>query len=317
MKTILVTGGAGFIGSHLCDFLLKRENKVIAVDNFVTGREGNVSHLLKNEDFELIELDICKTIELNEKLQGKKIDQIYNLASPASPKDFRELAIEIMLVNSLGTKNMLDSAVKNKAVFLEASTSEVYGDPLEHPQKENYLGNVSTISIRSPYDESKRFSEALVSAYARKFSLQVRIARIFNTFGGRMRSDDGRVVPNFITQALQNKKITVYGSGKQTRSLCYVSDMIEGLYALMNSSYSKPVNLGMPEEITMLELAEKIKQLTKSNSEIVFSDLPEDGPEKRKPDIALARKELQWQPKISLEHGLQKTIEWFDNSSKN
>lgn len=314
MSTVLVSGGAGFIGSHLCDFLLEKGNAVIAVDNFVSGNKENVEHLLQNKNFELVEADVCNAAELNEKLKGKEIDQIYNLASPASPKDFIELAIEIMLTNSVGTKNLLDLAIENKAVFLEASTSEVYGQPLEHPQKESYFGNVNTLSVRAPYDESKRFSEALVSSYVRKHSLSVRIARIFNTYGPRMRLDDGRVIPNFIPQALQNKPLTVYGKGKQTRSMCYVSDLVNGLHALMNSSYTKPVNLGMSEEISMLELAEKIKQLTESNSEIVFSDLPEGDPDKRKPDISLAEKELNWKPVVSLEDGLRKTIEWFQSS---
>ena len=305
-KTILVTGGAGFLGSNLCDLLIAKGNKVICIDNLITGRKQNIAHLLKNRNFTFIKHDIVAPLKLN-----GKIDEIYNLASPASPVDFDRLAEEILLVNSIGTKNMLDLALKNKAKFLEASTSEVYGNALQSPQNEGYWGNVNSIGPRSCYDESKRFSEALTMSYYRKYNLDTRIVRIFNTYGPKMRADDGRVVSNFINQALKNKPITIYGTGNQTRSFCYVSDEIDGIWRLMQANYNLPVNIGNPNEFTILELAQKIKELANSKSEIIFKPLPKDDPERRKPDIALAKKLFNWHPKIELEEGLKRTIEYF------
>ncbi|MBN2067996.1 MAG: SDR family oxidoreductase [Candidatus Diapherotrites archaeon] len=306
MKTAVVTGGSGFIGSHLCQVLLEEGSKVIAVDSLVTGSRANISGLLGNENFSFIEHDITVPLEID-----SGVDRVYNLASPASPIDFPRIPLEILAVNSLGTKNMLELALEKKARLLEASTSEVYGQPLEHPQREAYFGNVNTIGERSCYDEGKRFAEALVSAYARAKKSDVRVARIFNTYGPRMRKNDGRVVPNFIMQALQNKPITVYGNGKQTRSFCFVSDLVSGLMKLMESNYTKPVNLGNPSETTVLELAEKVKEIAGSSSRIAFKELPEDDPTRRKPDISVALRELNWKPKVKLDSGLEKTIEWF------
>ncbi|MEM0360274.1 MAG: UDP-glucuronic acid decarboxylase family protein [Candidatus Diapherotrites archaeon] len=306
MKTAIVTGGAGFIGSHLCDTLLEMDLKVIAIDSLITGNKENIEHLKKNKRFCFIKKDIVKPITIKE-----KTDFVFNLASPASPVDYQKIPMQTILANSIGTKNMLDFALKKKAVFLQASTSEVYGDPLEHPQSETYNGNVNITGPRACYDESKRFAETLCTYYCKEFNLKTRIARIFNTYGPRMRKNDGRVIPNFITQALAGKPLTVYGDGKQTRSFCYVSDLVEGIVKLAFSNYQKPVNLGNPEELTMTELAEKIKTLTGSNSKIVFTKLPEDDPAKRKPDISIAERELNWKPKTSIEEGLKKTIEFF------
>jgi len=306
MKTIAVTGGAGFIGSHLCELLLSQGNKVIAIDNFATGRKENISHLMENENFSLLEHDITKPIPL----EGK-VDWVFNLASLASPLFYQKNPFETLMVNSTGTINALELAKKNSARFLQASTSEVYGDPMEHPQKETYYGNVNTVGARSCYDEGKRFSETAVLEYSKKFGIETRTARIFNTYGPRMRSDDGRVIPNFVMQAFAEKPITVYGDGKQTRSFCFISDQIAGLTALMDSDYSKPVNIGNPEEITILELAEKIKSELGSQSKIEFKPLPEDDPLKRRADISLAKEKLGWSPKVPLEEGLKKMIEWF------
>jgi len=303
--SIVVTGGAGFIGSHLCEALLKEGNKVVCVDNFVTGRKENVQPFLAEKNFSLVEHDITLPLKLDE-----SIDQVYNLASPASPADFAKMPLQILLVNSVGTKNMLELAVEKNARFLQASTSEVYGDPLQHPQRETYFGNVNSIGQRSCYDEGKRFAEALVMAYSRKLDLQTRIARIFNTYGRRMRHDDGRAVPAFIKAALQNKPITVFGSGKQTRSFCYVSDLVQGLVKLMNSGYGLPVNLGNPDEITVMRLAKVIKKISGSASKIVFSKKMQDDPCRRKPDITIAKRLLHWQPSTSLGNGLLQTIEW-------
>ncbi len=303
---IVVSGGAGFIGSHLCERLLKEGNRVICIDNFVTGRKENVQHLLQDEKFSLVEQDITKPFSLDE-----KVEQVYNMASPASPVDFAKIPLEILAVNSVGTRNMLDLASLNKARFLESSTSEVYGEPLEHPQKETYWGNVNSIGERSCYDEGKRFSEALVMAYAREKELETRIVRIFNTFGPRMRKDDGRAIPNFVSQALEGKPLTVYGKGKQTRSFCFVSDQVDGQIKLMNSGYGLPVNVGNPVEITILELAEKVIELVESKSKIDFKPLPKDDPTRRMPDISLAKKEIGWQPKVKWEDGLKQTIDWF------
>jgi dTDP-glucose 4,6-dehydratase len=305
-KKVLVTGGAGFIGSHLCEFLLEKESRVICIDNLVTGKKQNISHLLKNKNFVFVEHDITEPLGIEE-----NFSQLYNLASPASPIDYQEKPIQTLLTNSAGVYNLLESAKKNKASFLQASTSEVYGDPLEHPQKESYLGNVNPVGPRSCYDEGKRFAEALVSAYNLKHKLDTHIVRIFNTYGERMRADDGRVIPAFINQALEGKPITVFGDGKQTRSFCYVSDLVRGLYNAMNSSFSEPINLGNPVEFTMLELAEKIISFTNSESKLSFKPLPKDDPKRRKPDISRAKEVLGWEPKIGLEKGLEKTIDFF------
>jgi|SRR3989338_2887383 len=303
---IIVAGGAGFIGSHLCERLIEEENEVIALDNFCTGTKKNIELLEKNKNFSFLEHDIQEPLEIEE-----KISQVYNCASPASPVDFSKIPIEIMLTNSLGIKNLLDFCLEKKARFLQTSTSEVYGDPLEHPQKESYWGNVNPIGQRACYDEAKRFAEALIMSYKRAKNLEVRIARIFNTFGPRMRKDDGRAIPEFIGKALQNLPLEVFGSGKQTRSFCYVSDQVAGLIALMNSDFTGPVNIGNPVEITLLELAQKTIEFSGSKSKIVFKALPQDDPKKRKPDISFAREKLSWEPKEKWENGLKKTIEWF------
>lgn len=306
MSTALITGGAGFIGSHLCDFLIKKEDRVICIDNMGSGTGRNIEHLKENSNFSFIEHDIIKPLELNE-----KIERIYHLASRASPADFPKFPIEILMTNSVGTYNMLELARKNNAKILFASTSEVYGDPKEHPQKETYWGNVNPTGPRSCYDESKRFGEALCFAYNREYGTDIKIVRIFNTYGTRMRPNDGRVIPNFIKQALNNKPLTVYGDGSQTRSFCYVSDLIEGICKMMESDITGPVNLGNPSEISILETAKLIKKLTDSKSEIVFKPLPKDDPVRRRPDITLAKKKLGWEPRIGFEEGLKKTIEWF------
>ena len=306
MKRVLITGGAGFIGSHLCEFLLGKGFRIIAMDNLLTGSLKNIGHLRSNKNFLYIHHDVSKHIVINENL-----DFVLHFASPASPVDYQKIPIQTLKVGSLGTHNTLGLALAKKAKYMLASTSEVYGDPLVNPQPENYWGNVNPIGIRGCYDESKRFAEALTMAYHRIHSLDTKIVRIFNTFGERMRKDDGRVVPNLIMQALKNKPITVYGDGKQTRSFCYVSDLIEGIYRLLMSNINEPINLGNPEEHTILDFAELIKQLTKSKSKIIFKQLPLDDPHVRCPDIAKARKELKWEPKIELKEGLIKTIEWF------
>ena len=306
MKTALVTGGAGFIGSHLCEFLLGKGYKVITMDNLITGALKNIEHLMGNKNFTFIHHDVSKHIVINEKL-----DFVLHFASPASPVDYQKIPIQTLKVGSLGTHNTLGLALAKKAKYVLASTSEVYGDPLINPQPESYWGNVNCVGIRGCYDEAKRFAEALTMAYHRIQKLDTKIVRIFNTFGERMRKDDGRVVPNFITQALSNKSITVYGDGKQTRSFCYVSDLIEGIYKLMMSNINEPVNLGNPEEHTIFEFAEIVKERTKSESKIIFKQLPVDDPHVRCPDISKARKELKWKPKVGLKEGLAKTIEWF------
>jgi len=306
MKTILVTGGAGFIGSHLCEFFLDKGYKVMAMDNLVTGDIKNIEHLRSNPVFQFIHHDVSKHIAVN-----GDIDYVLHFASPASPIDYQKIPIQTLKVGSLGTHNTLGLALAKKATYLLASTSEVYGDPLVNPQPETYWGNVNPVGIRGCYDESKRFAEALTMAYHRIHKLDTKIVRIFNTYGPKIRKNDGRVVPNFINQALKNKPITVNGDGKQTRSFCYVSDLIDGIYKLMLSKINDPVNIGNPEEHTILEFAEIINRLTNSKSKIVFKPLPADDPHVRCPDISKARKELKWQPKISLENGLKNTIDWF------
>jgi UDP-glucuronate decarboxylase len=311
MKTIIVTGGAGFIGSHFCEFLLEKGERVICVDNFFTGSKENIKHLMHNSNFKLIKHDIIEPLFVEE-----KIDQIYNLACPASPVHYQHNAIRTVKANTIGIINMLGMAKKHGARILQASTSEVYGDPEEHPQKETYRGNVNPIGIRACYDEGKRVAETLFFDYHRHNKIDIRVVRIFNTYGPRMAMDDGRVVSNFIVQALKGEDITVYGDGSQTRSFCYVSDMIEGLYKMMNQEECiGPVNLGNPDEFTIIELAKKIIEMANSNSNIVFKDLPEDDPTRRKPDISLAKKKLGWEPKVKLDEGIGKTISYFNGIS--
>ena len=309
MKTALITGGAGFIGSHLCGFLLDKGFRVIAMDNLITGDLKNLNYLNGSKNITFLNHDVSKHIAVNENL-----DFVLHFASPASPVDYQRIPIQTLKVGSLGTHNTLGLALAKKSKYVLASTSEVYGDPLVNPQPETYWGNVNPIGVRGCYDESKRFAEALTMAYHRIHKIDTKIARIFNTYGPFMRKDDGRVVPNFITQALKNEPITVYGDGKQTRSFCYVSDLIDGVYKLMTSSINEPVNLGNPEEHTILEFAELIKELTKSRGRIVFKPLPVDDPHVRCPDISRAEKVLKWKPKVQLNEGLAKTIEWFKMS---
>lgn len=316
----LVTGGAGFIGSHLCDRLLDLGYEVICLDNLITGNLKNISHLKQNPRFKFLKIDVTNLSEFKPKL-GKSAfppQAIFHLASPASPNkesplSYLKFPIETLLVNSCGTYNLLELAKKEGAKFLYASSSEIYGDPKEHPQKETYWGNVNPHGVRSCYDEGKRFGEAIVMAYVRKFNLDSRIVRIFNTFGPRMDKDDGRAVVNFINQAIEGKPLTIYGDGSQTRSFCFVSDLVEGLILSMfkQNSKGKVFNLGNPEEYTILEFAKIIKELTRAKSEIVFKDLPSDDPKHRCPDITRAKTILGWQPKVSLREGLLKTIEYF------
>lgn len=306
MRTILITGGAGFIGSHLCDFLLDKGFKVICMDNLITGSKKNIEHLNANENFKFINHDASKSIAIDE-----DIDYAMHFASPASPIDYQKIPIQTLKAGSLGTHNTLGLALAKKAKYFLASTSEVYGDPLVNPQPESYWGNVNPTGPRGCYDEAKRFAEALVMAYHRIHKLDTRIVRIFNTYGQRMRKNDGRVVPNFITQALKSKPITVYGDGTQTRSFCYISDLIGGIYKLMISDINEPVNLGNPDEYTVKDFAEIVKRLTKSSSKIIFEKLPVDDPHVRRPDISKAKKELGWEPKVSLEEGLKMTVEWL------
>jgi dTDP-glucose 4,6-dehydratase len=305
---ILISGGAGFIGSHLCDFLLERKHTIICVDNLLTGDIKNIKHHLKDRNFEFIKHDIIKPL----KYKGK-IDFILNFASPASPVEYMNYPLETLDVGSIGTKNLLELAKKKKAKFLQASTSEVYGDPAVTPQPETYFGNVNTIGPRSVYDEAKRFSEALVSAYQREKLVDTRIVRIFNTYGPRMALNDGRVVPNFVKQALTGQPITVFGDGLQTRSFCYVADLVEGIYKLMYSRVTSPVNLGNPRELKITEFANVIIKLTGSKSRLINKPLPQDDPKQRRPDISKARKELGWEPKVDLESGIRLTIDWFRN----
>ena len=302
---VLVTGGAGFLGSHLCDLLLAKGYEVLCVDNLITGSERNLEHI-NSDRFSYLKHDVTKPLYVDE-----KIDFIFHLASPARPIDYLELPIQTLKVGALGTHNMLGLAKEKKARFLLASTSEVYGDPLVNPQPEEYWGNVNPIGPRGVYDEAKRYAEAITMAYHRYHGIDTRIVRIFNTYGPRMRLNDGRVVPNFIGQALRGENLTVYGDGSQTRSFCYVSDEIEGIYRLMMSDYTLPVNIGNPEEHTILEFAKIILEITGSSSNIVFKDLPVDDPKQRKPDITKARKLLKWEPLVSIERGLKETIKYF------
>jgi dTDP-glucose 4,6-dehydratase len=306
MPRVLITGGAGFIGSHLCERFLADGHDVICMDNFLTGTPDNIAHLFTNAHFTFIQQDVTTYIYVKGPL-----DAILHFASPASPVDYLELPIQTLKVGSLGTHKALGLAKEKGARFLLASTSECYGDPLVHPQNEDYWGNVNPIGPRGVYDEAKRFAEAMTMAYHRTHGVATRIVRIFNTHGPRMRLRDGRVVPNFIAQALCNEPITVYGDGSQTRSFCFVSDLVEGIVRLLRSDYSGPVNCGNPAEVTILQFAEHIKALTNSKSDIVFRPLPVDDPKQRQPDITRARTLLGWEPKVGLEEGLRHTIEYF------
>jgi len=304
--TSVVTGAAGFLGSHLTDLLLARGHKVIGIDNFVTGTVDNISHLAGNSSFKFIEQDVTEFLFLD-----APVHYVWHFASPASPIDYLELPIQTLKVGSLGTHKALGLAMNKQARFLLASTSEIYGDPLVHPQTEDYWGNVNPIGPRGCYDEAKRFAEALTIAYHKEHGVETRIVRIFNTYGPRMRLNDGRVVPAFISQALKNRPLTVFGRGRQTRSFCYVSDLIEGIYRLMLSPYDGPVNIGNPAEMTVLEFARAIIRATRSRSKIAFRPLPQDDPRQRRPDITRARKLLRWAPRVPLSEGLAKTIEYF------
>jgi len=302
----VVSGGAGFLGSHLCQALLARGDQVLCMDNLVTGRETNVVEWIGREGFTFVRPDVSKRVSAD-----GPVDAVMHLASPASPRDFPEIPIKILKVGSLGTHNLLGLAKAKGARFFLASTSEVYGDPLVHPQVESYWGNVNPIGPRGVYDEAKRFAEAMTMAYHRQHGVDVRIARIFNTYGPRMRPEDGRVVSNFIVQALTGKPLTVYGDGSQTRSFCYATDEIRGFLALLDCDYVGPVNIGTPTEFTVLELATLVVEITGSSSEISFEPLPEDDPVQRRPDIGLATRVLGWQPEVPLREGLVRTVEWF------
>ncbi|MEE9542461.1 MAG: UDP-glucuronic acid decarboxylase family protein [Thermodesulfobacteriota bacterium] len=311
MKRVLVTGGAGFLGSHLSERLLNDGHEVICLDNFFTGRRVNIAHLLDNPSFELIRHDVTEPVLL-------EVDLVYNLACPASPVHYQHNPVKTIKTNVMGTLNMLGLAKRVGARILQASTSEVYGDPKIHPQTEDYWGNVNPIGLRACYDEGKRCAEALMFAYHRQNKVDIRMARIFNTYGPRMLENDGRVVSNFIVQALKGIDITIFGDGAQTRSFCYVDDMIEGFVSLMNAEdFTGPVNLGNPGEFTVLQLAEKILELTGSASKIVYEPLPPDDPVQRQPDITLAKEKLSWSPTIELEEGLKKTIDYFKATIKN
>jgi dTDP-glucose 4,6-dehydratase len=306
MPTSLVTGGAGFLGSHLCDFLLARGDRVICVDNLDTGSLTNIEHVRNGESFRFEMLDITSHFEIDE-----RIDVVYHMASPASPIDYARLPLHTLKVGAYGTHNSLGLAKRHRARFLLASTSEVYGDPLVHPQPESYWGNVNPIGPRGVYDEAKRYAEALTMAYLRQQGVNTCIARIFNTFGPKMRPNDGRAVPTFLRQALTDKPVTVFGDGSQTRSFCYVDDLIRGLVALAESEVHEPVNLGNPDEMTLIEMAKMIVELTESRSEIAFEALPVDDPQVRQPDISRARDLLGWEPEFSLREGLVKTIQHY------
>lgn len=310
-KRILITGAAGFLGSHLCDKFINEGFLVIGMDNFITGDEKNISHLENHPNFSFIEHDVTNFISIEGHL-----DYILHFASPASPIDYLKIPIQTLKVGSLGTHNLLGLAKAKNARLLIASTSEVYGDPLVHPQSEEYYGNVNTIGPRGVYDEAKRFQESITMAYHRFHGLETRIVRIFNTYGPRMRLNDGRVIPAFMGQALRGEDLTVFGDGSQTRSFCYVDDQIEGIYRLLLSDYSYPVNIGNPNEISIKDFAEEIIKLTNTEQKIVYKDLPIDDPMQRQPDITLARKILDWQPKVEREEGMKKTFEYFKSLSE-
>ena len=306
MKRTLVTGGAGFLGSHLCDRFILEGHDVICVDNFITGRPENIAHLIGNPNFSFIELDVTNYIYVEGPL-----DYILHFASPASPVDYLKYPIQTLKVGALGTHKALGLAKAKKARLLLASTSEVYGDPLVHPQNEDYWGNVNPIGMRGVYDEAKRFAEAMTMAYNRYHNVETRLVRIFNTYGPRMRLDDGRALPTFMKQALQGDPITVFGDGSQTRSFCYVDDLVEGIFRLLMSDEIDPVNIGNPDEISILDFAQEVVELTNSSSEIIFKDLPADDPKIRQPDISKAKEILNWSPAIDRKEGLRRTLEYF------
>ena len=302
----VITGGAGFLGSHLCDYLLERDWQVLCLDNLVTGAQSNIGHLLSHPRFRLVQQDVTRYVDV-----PGAVDYVLHFASPASPADYLKLPIQTLKVGALGTHNTLGVALAKKAKYLLASTSECYGDPEVRPQPETYWGHVNPIGLRGVYDEAKRFAEAMVMAYHREHGVDTRIARIFNTYGPRMRLNDGRAVPNFVFQALTGQPITVYGDGSQTRSFCFVSDLIEGIYRLMQSDERFPVNIGNPQEITILEFAERIRALVGSDAPIIFKPLPQDDPRQRCPDISKARRILQWEPRVNLDQGLRVTLDYF------
>ncbi len=303
---VVITGGAGFIGSYLVDHYINTDNEVIVIDNLITGREDNIKHHFNKKQFEFLKKDVVEVSTL-----AGPVDLILHFASPASPFDYLRYPIETMKTASYGTHNMLELAKEKNAKFVLASTSEVYGDPKVHPQKEDYWGNVNPVGPRAVYDEGKRFAEAITVAYYRAHDIATNIVRIFNTYGERMREGDGRVIPTFVTQALRNEPLSIFGDGKQTRSFCYVSDMIRGVTQLAKIDYPKPINLGDPREFTIIELAEVVRELTGTDSGYAFMPLPQDDPKKRKPDISVARKQLNWEPEVSLKQGLTRVIEWF------
>ena len=305
-KTVLITGAAGFLGSHLCDYFLLKNYKVIGIDNLITGNLKNLSHLESNNNFKFRKIDITHDFKIDESL-----DFILHFASPASPIDYLKIPLETLRVGSLGTENILKIALKNNARILIASTSEVYGDPLEHPQNEEYCGNVDPVGPRGVYDEAKRFQEALTTAYHTYHGLDIRIARIFNTYGSRMRINDGRAIPAFMGQVLRGESLTVFGDGSQTRSFCYIDDMVEGIYKLLHSKYTRPINLGNPEEITLIDLANEIITLSGNNNKIIFKPLPVNDPIKRKPDITKAMNILNWKPLVYRKKGLKNTLDYF------
>lgn len=310
---ILITGGAGFLGSHLCDSLINRGDRIVCIDNFITGSRQNIAHLAANNNFHFIEADL---ITLDMKKLPFIPEIIFHLASPASPKDYVRFPIETLRVNSTGTEKCLNLAVEAGAKFLFTSTSEVYGDPLENPQKEDYWGNVNPVGPRSMYDEGKRYAEALIMAYHRVYKIKTYIPRIFNTYGPRMRLDDGRVIPNFVYHAIQKKPLTIYGDGKQTRSFCYVDDLIKGLLLLVETEYHMPINIGNPGEFTIIELARIVNKITGLNLPFEFCQALPDDPKKRRPDIYLAKKILGWAPSINLEDGLRKTFKYYLKDTK-
>lgn len=309
MRNVLIAGGAGFVGSHLAKAFLDAGDHVVSVDNLSTGRLENIAHLRDNPNFIHINADI--TQDLPTEITDRKYDIIANLASPASPPKYLRLSVETLMVGAIGTKNLLDIAVRDSARFMQASTSEVYGDPQVHPQPESYWGNVNSYGARAMYDESKRFAEALIWVYRNQKDANTCLVRIFNTYGPHMDPEDGRVVSNFVIQALKNEPITIYGEGKQTRSFCYVSDQVAGMIKLIESDEHDPINIGNPGEFTMIELAEKVIAATNSSSQIVHKPLPPDDPTQRRPDITIAREKLGWEPKVSLDDGLKPTIDYF------
>ena len=311
MKKILITGAAGFLGSHLCDRFIKEGYKVIGMDNFITGDKKNIAHLSKNTNFQFIEHDITEFIKIEEEL-----DYILHFASPASPIDYLKIPIQTLKVGSLGTHNLLGLAKAKNARILIASTSEIYGDPLVHPQTEDYYGNVNTIGPRGVYDEAKRFQESITMAYHRFHGVETRIVRIFNTYGPRMRLNDGRVIPAFMGQALRGEDLTVFGDGSQTRSFCYVDDQVEGIYRLLLSDYVEPVNIGNPHEITIKDFAEEIIKLTGATQKVIYKDLPVNDPLQRQPDITLAKKLLGWEPKVDRKEGMKITYDYFKSLTK-